>query len=90
MVTKKKLLREILEYGMPKQEHYFVAVQIKSKNFGQASRLISIAQLNVLPHLHLRPIDLVVYKEPLALSGGYLILKGASYLDAFSTYPCRT
>jgi hypothetical protein len=33
----------------------------------QASRLISIARLNTLLCLHLRPIDLVVFKEP---SGG--------------------
>gem|GEM_PF-2249141 len=31
----------------------------------QASRLISIARLNALLRLHLRPINLVVYKEPL-------------------------
>ena len=29
----------------------------------EASRLISTGRLNVLPHLHLRPIDLVFFKE---------------------------
>ena len=30
----------------------------------QATRSISIAQLNTLLHLHLRPIKLVVYERP--------------------------
>ena len=32
--------------------------------YGQASRPISIGQLNALPHLHLRPINLVVSEGP--------------------------
>ena len=32
-------------------------------------RLISIGQLNVLPHLHLRPINDIVYVEPYSISG---------------------
>ena len=64
----------------------------KTEYVGQASRLISIARLNLLPDLHLRPIYLVIYKEP---SGGfnptgYLVLEGAWRLDAFSAYPFRT
>ena len=31
---------------------------------GQAARLISTARLNVSPHLHLQPINLVVSEEP--------------------------
>ena len=54
-------------------------------------RSISIHQLNALPHLHLEPIYLIVYKGSYFLEGmGYLILRGASRLDAFSVYPCRT
>jgi hypothetical protein len=34
---------------------------------GQASRPISTGQLNVLPRLHIRPINVVVYDGP---SGG--------------------
>jgi hypothetical protein len=34
------------------------------KNYGQASRRISIGQLNVSPRLHLRPINLVIFQEP--------------------------
>lgn len=52
----------------------------------QACRAISTGQLNALPRLHLRPIDVVVYHGP----QGYLVLRGASRLDAFSGYPVRS
>jgi hypothetical protein len=52
----------------------------------QAYRAISTGQLNALLHLHLRPIDVVVYHG----SQGYLVLRGASRLDAFSGYPVRS
>ena len=52
----------------------------------QASRAISTGQLNALPRLHLRPIDVVVFHG----SRGDLVLRGASRLDAFSGYPVRT
>ena len=53
---------------------------------GQAYRAISTGQLSVLPRLHLRPIDVVVYHGP----QGDLVLRGASRLDAFSGYPVRS
>ena len=49
-------------------------------------RPISNSQLRALLHFHLCPIYLVVFKG----SHGYLILRGASRLDAFSVYPFRT
>ena len=52
----------------------------------QAYRTISTGQLNALLRLHLRPIDEVVYLGP----QGYLVLRGASRLDAFSGYPVRS
>ena len=52
----------------------------------QANRAISTGQLNALLRLHLRPIDVVVFHGP----QGYLVLRGASRLDAFSGYPFRT
>ena len=52
----------------------------------QAYRTISTGQLNALLRLHLRPIDVVVYHGP----QGYLVLRGASRLDAFSGYPVRS
>ena len=60
--------------------------------YGQASRPISTGQLNTLLRLHTQPINVVVYNGPLgvAYAQGYLILKEASRLDAFSGYPFRT
>ena len=52
----------------------------------QANRAISTGQLNALLRLHLRPIDVVVFHGP----QGYLVLRGASRLDAFSGYPVRS
>ena len=50
---------------------------------------ISSSQLHVLPHFHPCPIDLVVFKGVYSFRMGYLILRGASRLDAFSVYPFR-
>ena len=52
----------------------------------QAYRAISTGQLNMLPCLHLRPIDVVVFHG----SQGHLVLRGAFRLDAFSGYPLRS
>ena len=57
-----------------------------STRSNQAYRTISTGQLNALLRLHLRPIDEVVYLG----SQGYLVLRGASRLDAFSGYPVRS
>ena len=51
-------------------------------------RPISIHQLHALLHFHLKPIYLILSKGSYLL--GYLILRGASRLDAFSVYPFRT
>ena len=59
---------------------------LPSTGSNQAYRTISTSQLNVLPRLHLWPIDEVVYLGP----QGYLVLRGASRLDAFSGYPVRS
>ena len=53
-------------------------------------RPISNSQLHALLHFHLCPIYLVVFKGSYRLCGGYLILRGASRLDAFSVYPFPT
>ena len=50
-------------------------------------RPISNSQLHVLPHFHLCPIYLVVFKGSYYLRMGYLVLRGTSRLDAFSVYP---
>ena len=61
-------------------------VNLSSTGSNQAYRTISTSQLNVLPRLHLWPIDEVVFLGP----QGYLVLRGASRLDAFSGYPFRS
>ena len=53
-------------------------------------RPISDSQLRALLHFHLCPIYLVVFKGSYFFRMGYLILRGASRLDAFSVYPCQT
>ena len=52
---------------------------------------VSTGQLRPLLALHTRPIDLVVFQEPVLLkAAGGLVLRRASRLDAFSVYPGRT
>ena len=51
---------------------------------------VSTGQLSALLHLHTRPIDPVVFREPSFLRKGDLFLRGVSRLDAFSVYPGRT
>ena len=53
-------------------------------------RPISNSQLHALLHFHLCPIYLVVFKGSYFFRMGYLILRGASRLDAFSVYPVQT
>ena len=53
-------------------------------------RPISTGQLHTLLHFHLQPIYLVVFQRPYFFRMRYLILRGASCLDAFSTYPFQT
>ena len=55
-----------------------------------SSRPISSSQLHASLHFHLCPIYLVVFKGSYFFRMGYLILRGASRLDAFSVYPFRT
>ena len=57
--------------------------------FWSSPRPISSSQLHTLPYFHLCPIYLVVFKGSYFFRMGYLILRGASRLDAFSVYPFR-
>ncbi len=53
--------------------------------------VISTAQLNPLPDLHMPPIKQVVFLRPYPVNPvGDLILRRVSRLDAFSAYPVRT
>ena len=53
-------------------------------------RPISDSQLHTLLYFHLCPINLVVFKGSYCFRMRYLILRGASRLDAFSVYPFPT
>ena len=65
---------------------YFLRLTASRSN----PRPISNSQLHTLLHFHLCPIYLVVFKGSYFFRMGYLILRGASRLDAFSVYPFRT
>ena len=56
--------------------------------FRSSPRPISTGPLSASPRLHSRPINHVVYMGPYSINWmGYLILRMASRLDAFSAYP---
>ena len=57
--------------------------------FWSSPHPISNSQLHALLHFHLCPIYLVVFKGVYFFRMGYLILRGASRLDAFRVYPFR-
>ena len=62
-----------------------------SKCSWSSPQTISNSQLHVLPHFHLCPIYLVLFKGFYFFKRmGYLILGGTSRLDAFSVYSFRT
>ena len=65
---------------------YFLRLTASRSN----PRPISNSQLHTLLHFHLCPIYLVVFKGSYFFRMGYLILRGASRLDAFSVYPFQT
>ena len=65
-------------------------LRLQKQVFRSNPRPISSSQLHTLLHFHLCPIYLVVFKGSYYLRMGYLILRGASRLDAFSVYPFPT
>ena len=63
----------------------------RNQDSWSSPRPISTCWLNTSQCLHLRPIYLVVFKGSYLINSvGYLILRPASRLDAFSVYPIRT
>ena len=88
--------RAIQVFNIPSKPHIellifrILTTFVFPKPFWSSPRPISISQLHVLPHFHLCPIYLVVFKGSYYLRMRYLILRGASRLDAFSVYPVRT
>ena len=69
---------------------YWISSVFLPKPSWLSPRPISDSQLHMLPCFHLCPIYLVVFKGSYYLRMGYLILRGASRLDAFSVYPVPT
>ena len=70
-----------------------IAQIVQMRNSGQADRRISTGQLNMLPCLHTRPINLVVFQESHARSsfeGGFALicLQRLSFPDV-ATLRCR-
>ena len=64
---------------------------VLAKYSWSSPQTISNSQLHVLPHFHLCPIYLVLFKGFYFFKRmGYLILGGTSRLDAFSVYSFRT
>ena len=69
---------------------HFCYILPASSAYWSSPHPISNSQLHVLPHFHPCPIYLVVFKGVYFIRMGYLILRGASRLDAFSVYPFQT
>ena len=72
----------------PNIEFNLFLQNLLSHTFRISPRPISTGQLHTLLHFHLQPIYLILSKGSYLL--GYLILRGASRLDAFSVYPFPT
>ena len=64
--------------------------RMRRRMVGGRASTVSTARLKTLLSVHLRPINLVVYQGSFVFRLASLILWGASRLDAFSGYPCRT
>ena len=80
----------LLSIFHPSGNNFLLPIQFLTITFWLSPRPISNSQLHALLHFHLCPIYLVVFKGSYYLRMGYLILRGASRLDAFSVYPVPT
>ena len=80
----------LLSIFHPSGNNFLLPIQFLTITFWLSPRPISNSQLHVLLRFHLCPIYLVVFKGVYFIRMGYLILRGASRLDAFSVYPFRT
>ena len=89
--TTEPLVHCIFFLNIPSKPHIEIHLTVSTfpKPFWSSPRPISNSQLRTLLHFHLCPIYLVVFKGVYFFRMGYLILRGASRLDAFSVYPFR-
>ena len=87
--TTEPLVHCIFFLNIPSKPHIEIHLTVSylPKPFWSSPRPISNSQLRTLLHFHLCPIYLVVFKGSYFFRMGYLILRGASRLDAFSVYP---
>ena len=76
-----------LQNRIYKTQKPFFLPAVRTSVLRSSPRPISSSQLHTLLHFHLCPIYLVVFKGSYFFRMGYLILRGASRLDAFSVYP---
>ena len=86
-----KISSTIITFYVPSKPHieFRLFTNLFPLTFWISPRPISSSQLHTLLHFHLCPIYLVVFKGSYNFTLGYLILRGASRLDAFSVYPFR-
>ena len=85
------LLHFVQKNDLPTRIFLRPLADLKNQVSRSNPRPISTGQLHTLLHFHSQPIYLVVFKGSYFLKEmGYLILRGASRLDAFSVYPCQT
>ena len=86
------ILYSLTDVPSKPNKHYLLSLIFSLPDFRlqlwSSPRPISTCQLHTLLYFHLMPIYLILSKGSYLL--GYLILRGASRLDAFSVYPCRT
>jgi hypothetical protein len=79
----------------PNVHAVFLLVHLEKNIYGQASRLISIGKLNASPRLYTRPIDLVIFQEPLGIlrsreissCGGFHAYMLSAFLPSGRSYP---
>ena len=83
-------VKSYLSYSVSAAYIFSLTLRVSSELWS-SPRPISTRLLNGSLHLHIVPINLVVFKGSYLIeSVGYLIFGSASRLDAFSVYPIRT
>ena len=79
------------EHGQTSCTLFEASLSLRFHLLRSSPRPISTRKLNTSPYLHFEPINPVVFRGSyLFKTVGYLILRTASRLDAFSVYPIRT
>ena len=90
IIKQEKLMLRLQMSGALHSYTILTLRKARSDFLSSRPRPISTPQLSALLHLHPEPINLVVFQGSYFFRMGYLILRGASRLDAFSVYPFPT